>query len=365
MLRRVVIVGITPYLQGRVGGVASHMKNLERLTGPIAGVEQKFVYTEINSEWVAKAPFVLHRPLGMANAVAQLAALPSAPGTVVHLNTSLHARPIGAYLALMEVCRLRGWPVVLQVHGGRYRDLPTSGPARAMWRRAFESAGRMGIFPGPMWDELSELGYEDKMCRLYSLLPKTESPIAAEEGPARFFYLGRLVESKGVLDLLEAFGELHSEFPDITLMMCGSGELEGQIQEMLAEAPWGDAVSLPGFVPAEELGGLMEQGNVFVLPSRFPEGFPLAYLECGERGMCPLVTENSAIPIVFDEGVEFLALQPTVSDLLTQMRIVIEDPALRGQIGRAARKAIHANCVIEEAGKLYKSAFEEALAQTA
>jgi len=169
-----------------------------------------------------------------------------------------------------------------------------------------------------------------------------------------------LVAEKGILELLDAFGELWAERPEVRLTIIGSGDLREEVTRRLASEDWGAAAHYPGFVSREELERLVSECNVFVLPSTHPEGFPLAFLEACEQGLAALVTTNSAIPELFEEGEEFLALDVGQSGhLLGQMRRIAEDPDLRAALGHAAKGAVGRLCSIETAGAQYAACWRE------
>jgi glycosyltransferase involved in cell wall biosynthesis len=115
--------------------------------------------------------------------------------------------------------------------------------------------------------------------------------------PKRLLYVGRYYEFKGIQDLWQAFTEIQEETPDDWELWClGAGDLPP------VEHP---RIRHFGFVQPEDLGPVLEQTGVFVLPSRFEPwgvvvhefaaaGFPLllsravgareAFLEEGKNG---------------------------------------------------------------------------------
>ncbi len=79
--------------------------------------------------------------------------------------------------------------------------------------------------------------------------------------PRRFLFVGRLVASKGVDVLVEAYRHYRSMVPDPwPLTICGTGPLEDRLR--------GDGIELTGFVQPSELPALFARAGVFVLPSR-------------------------------------------------------------------------------------------------
>ncbi|MGZ4099126.1 MAG: glycosyltransferase family 4 protein, partial [Bacteroidia bacterium] len=79
--------------------------------------------------------------------------------------------------------------------------------------------------------------------------------------PHKFLYVGRYYEFKGITDLWEAFIQLQEETPNDWELWClGTGSV------IPREHP---KIKHFGFVQPKELGPILDQSGVFVLPSRF------------------------------------------------------------------------------------------------
>lgn len=357
-VKRVIVVGPDPFAP-RAGGVAAHMGNLMKCES-LTPAELRYHYVDPTIPGWKEPPWALRRGLGSARIAASILRAPRV-GTVVHLNTYLYRRTIFAELPIVAACVARGIPLFTQIHGGRWSGIVGDERAERAWRWTFDQSRLLGVFLGEQWRELASLGYEARMRPVRSLLQTTDVDVSDKEGPARFLFLGRLVAEKGILELLEAFGQLWEERPDVRLTVIGSGDLKEEVKRRIDAAPWKNAALYPGFVSREELERLVGRCNIFVLPSTHPEGFPLAFLESCEQGLAALVTTNSAIPELFEEGAEFLSLdvnQP--GQLLAQMRRIAGDPGLRAELGHRAKRAVGRLCSIETAGAQYAACWEEA-----
>jgi glycosyltransferase involved in cell wall biosynthesis len=99
--------------------------------------------------------------------------------------------------------------------------------------------------------------------------------------PKRFLYIGRYIESKGVVELWEAFKELQATHKTNWELWCaGAGKLEKQF-------PKHPKIKNFGFVQPENLNDLIRGAGVFVLPSHF-EPWGVVIHESAASGM-PLV----------------------------------------------------------------------------
>lgn len=81
--------------------------------------------------------------------------------------------------------------------------------------------------------------------------------------PHRFLYVGRYIEHKGVMDLIDAFSQFKEmKKSDWELWCCGTGPLEDELPET-------DGVRHFGFVQPDALAEIAAEAGVFVLPSHF------------------------------------------------------------------------------------------------
>jgi glycosyltransferase involved in cell wall biosynthesis len=98
----------------------------------------------------------------------------------------------------------------------------------------------------------------------------------------RFLFLGRLEESKGIFELVEALTLLRDQGRSPRLLVAGAGPDEAEMKRRVADAGLEDAVEFAGLVPHEEIDRLFEQADCLVLPS-WSEGMPLSVLEAATR----------------------------------------------------------------------------------
>jgi glycosyltransferase involved in cell wall biosynthesis len=68
----------------------------------------------------------------------------------------------------------------------------------------------------------------------------------------RILSLARLAPEKRLADLVSAFGLVARDHEDATLVLAGSGPLEGELRRQVAEQGLTDRVTLPGYVDATE-----------------------------------------------------------------------------------------------------------------
>jgi glycosyltransferase involved in cell wall biosynthesis len=105
----------------------------------------------------------------------------------------------------------------------------------------------------------------------------------------RWLYLGRLVEEKGVLTLLDAFAQVAAADPAPTLTLVGHGPLADEVRRRVADADLSDRVRLLDPVAPDEVGGLLREHDLLVHLSH-KETFGMTVLEAVASGTPVLVT---------------------------------------------------------------------------
>ncbi len=99
--------------------------------------------------------------------------------------------------------------------------------------------------------------------------------------PRSIVFVGRLVAQKNVESLIDAMQGFDSE-----LTIVGDGPLRADLERRAA----GLRVTFAGVVPNENLPGLLNRHELFVLPSRY-EGMPKVLLEAMACGLACVATD--------------------------------------------------------------------------
>jgi phosphatidylinositol alpha-1,6-mannosyltransferase len=86
-------------------------------------------------------------------------------------------------------------------------------------------------------------------------------------GPLLVF-VGRVVEEKGVEDLIRAVAILLPRFPDINLLIIGEGQDRPYLEGITQTLGLSDRVIFTGWVKPDVVSGYLAAGDIFVGPSR-------------------------------------------------------------------------------------------------
>jgi glycosyltransferase involved in cell wall biosynthesis len=160
--------------------------------------------------------------------------------------------------------------------------------------------------------------------------------------PGVVLSVARLVEKKGLEDLVRACGRLHRDGCGcpIRLRVIGDGPRRTALAELAALE--GITVDWLGALPHEQVAEHYRRAAVFVLPCVVAatgdrDGLPTSVLEAMAAGL-PVVTTavNGLADAVVDGVTGLIVDQHDPSGLAAAIRRLLEDPALGSSLGRAA-----------------------------
>jgi len=236
-------------------------------------------------------------------------------------------------VATVALARLMGVPAVVKVHGSDLNVIAKMNGAAANLRWALPRARRVVAVSRPLADEVASYGVPRERIDVVAngvdselFRPADRAAARAELGRAGdaarwILYVGRLVDFKGVLELLAAFGELAARRSDVRLVLVGDGAARAECQAAAARLG-GDRLLVVGARPLEEVPRWMAACDVLTLPS-WNEGTPNVLLEALACGRRVVATSVGGIPDVVSG--------PALGEL-----VPVRDPAaLAAALGRA------------------------------
>lgn len=119
--------------------------------------------------------------------------------------------------------------------------------------------------------------------------------------PTRILTVARHTEKKGIEYAIKAMAILKSKNIEFKYSVVGTGPLFEQHQALIDELSLNNEISLLGFKGQDEINNLLEQSDVFLLPSVTAstgdqEGVPVSLMEAMAKGVICLSTFHSGIP---------------------------------------------------------------------
>ena len=174
-----------------------------------------------------------------------------------------------------------------------------------------------------------------------------------------FLFASRLLIDKGIREFIKCSERINGE--DAVFKVAGERDdinPNGLTEEEFEILNKSKNIEYLGKVEHSRMPELFNSASVFVLPS-YREGIPQVALEAASSGM-PLILNNvtGCRDCVIENENGFLARKGDYSDLLTKMRLFIEDPSLIQNMGRRSREFTIKNFSKELINKQFLDLYE-------
>jgi glycosyltransferase involved in cell wall biosynthesis len=152
--------------------------------------------------------------------------------------------------------------------------------------------------------------------------------------------IGRLIEKKGFVDLLEACRILRDRGIPFRCLIVGDGPLRNVLQQKINDWGLASVIQLLGWLPQEQVIGLMRRAAVHVLACVVAEsgdrdGLPTVLLEALAIGLPCVSTTLAGIPEIIDDNVSGLLVPPrSPRELADAIARLLQDPELQTRFAR-------------------------------
>jgi colanic acid/amylovoran biosynthesis glycosyltransferase len=171
-------------------------------------------------------------------------------------------------------------------------------------------------------------------------------------GPLRLLAIGRLIEKKGVDDLIEACALLRERGQDVDCRIVGEGDDRDALQERIERLGLQGSCTLQGACTQDELPGYLAWAAALAAPcvtaeSGDKDGLPTVILEAMAAGLPVVSTPVTAIPeIVRHEETGLLVPERDPAALASAFQRLGDDHSFARRLakeGRAAIEELHDN----------------------
>jgi phosphatidyl-myo-inositol alpha-mannosyltransferase len=116
-----------------------------------------------------------------------------------------------------------------------------------------------------------------------------------DNGKLNIVYLGRLVERKGCMHLLEAIELLHEQnlLHTVRVLIGGKGPQEAKLKKFIDDRRLGKTVTFLGYVTEEDKPNLLASADIAVMPSTGGEAFGIILVEAMAAGADVVIAGNN------------------------------------------------------------------------
>jgi glycosyltransferase involved in cell wall biosynthesis len=359
------IVQVSPWFYPHLGGVESHVMGLSRefasrghevtvvttrhtLSAPERETMDGFDVVRVKPRMI-----VLRTPI--APRIRTL--LRGLPADVVHAHLP---PPLSAHYAA-DAAAARGVPLVLTYHCDVEIPSPLGSLVETLYRRSLgastlERAAKVivttrtyaatsravwrhdpAVIPNAVDVHRFSPELDGKAVR-QKLKLRPDRPVA--------LLVGRIVAHKGVEHFIEAARYL----PGVQFLVAGEGASLETMERLAETLGVKDRVRFLGRISQDNLPKVYAACDLFVLPSVSRlEAFGIVALEAMATGKPVVVADIPGVREVIEDGREGLLADPVnPQDLAEKMRRLVEDPALREEMGRRGREKVLASFTTEK-----------------
>ncbi|MGY1619675.1 glycosyltransferase family 4 protein [Geodermatophilus sp. SYSU D00691] len=167
----------------------------------------------------------------------------------------------------------------------------------------------------------------DDVAKVRAALGVGEAPYVA--------FLGTLEPRKNLPALVRGWIRACEQRPDPpVLVLAGGRGWDDEVDRAAAEVPAGLTLLRPGYLPLDQLSGLLGGAQVVAYPS-LGEGFGLPVLEAMACGAPVLTTRRLALPEVGGDAVAYCGESP--EEIAAALGALLDDPARRAELAAAAQ----------------------------
>lgn len=264
--------------------------------------------------------------------------------------------------------RLCGIPYTLTAHA---KDIYAHDLDPARLTAVLEDAAAVVTVADANVRHLARVAPRARVVRIYNGLPLDEFsflPAAPAPSPPRALFVGRLVEKKGVADLLEAAAILRAGGLGLRCRIVGSGPLEADLRREADRLALGDTVEWCGPATRQEiLDEHLPAATLFALPAVVAadgdrDGLPTTLIEAMARGVPVVSTRVTGIPEIVDEGRAGGLVAPgDVPALARAIAALSKDPQLAETRRRRGRQRVESLFDATETACRLEATFREAV----
>ena len=261
---------------------------------------------------------------------------------------------VGAMIT--KACSVENIPLVIHFHGADAHHAATINEYKELYKQAFDYASAIVVVSNDMLKTLIKLGAPESKIILnpYGVNVNRFSPVSVINSDKSFLSVGRFVEKKAPLLVIEAFKTVHDTYKNAHLWMVGDGPLLNAAKQKVNELHIADGVTFTGVQSTEKIIELMKNMRCFVQHSVTAhdgdmEGTPNTILEASASALPIVSTFHAGIKEAVLDGITGLLCQEyDVKGMAERMLMIAESAELAQQLGNAGRKHIVKNYNIQD-----------------
>jgi glycosyltransferase involved in cell wall biosynthesis len=230
---------------------------------------------------------------------------------IVHIHTAMNRPALFRDIIWVFIGSFSSSKILLHIHGGKYLfEKPASRTMSFLIKRIFKNSDSIIVLSE--LEKTAVLNLYQVKKPLYVLENAINTDFISSEiakikternnDLLRIVFMGRITESKGIHDIVDALLQLNQLTTKFRFDLYGDGELKDYVVKQLSPE-LNDRFQFHGIVSGTSKWSALLQSDVFLLPSRYGEGLPMALLEAMFLGKIAVTTNDASMGIVVKNNV--------------------------------------------------------------
>lgn len=233
-------------------------------------------------------------------------------------------------IAVQKVARKMSIPVVYHTHFGRLPEFKAANGFRwKMLKKAIRHSNAIWTIDLQTKAAVDE-AFSNMMTE-YAPNPISVNDISKEATihENSVIFLGWIVKTKGIEELLEAWQDIYVTYPEYELKLVGPYDNE-YISMLKKEYDFSGIAVLDRLEHIDAMNELAKS-QIFILPS-YTEGFPNVVLEAMALSKPIIATRVGAIPDILSDNCGLIIEPQSSTAIIKAIRTLISDPSMREAI---------------------------------
>jgi len=284
--------------------------------------------------------------------------------SLVHFNFALQKASVVRDAPLVIFTKLIRKKMIIHLHGGEYLiEQKPPGWMNYLLKKVF--SGNIPVLVlSPIEQQAAIDNYKVKNVQVLPncvdlQIAKTLQRNYDPQATLNLLFIGRIRINKGVEHIYQALTLLKSRQVPFKFYMAGAGPDEKEYVEKFTQL-LGNSFEFKGVVSGTVKADLLKACDIFLLPSFFPEGLPMALLETMSFGLVPVVTDIGSIKYVVKNGENGIMLGANPpAEIAEALENLVNNRAMVKQLSANASNYIFKNYdpdnYINRLNKIYES----------
>jgi glycosyltransferase involved in cell wall biosynthesis len=256
---------------------------------------------------------------------------------LIHLNVPFNFKGIIREFILNKIGKILKIKTLIHIHGGEFVFTKSSNYLLTYCIKTLLNDNEKVIVLSDLEKNTIGInyGFKHSIVLPNAIFIENQRRIKTFSKVPIFLFIGRIHESKGILEILKMFQKLKNDF-DFKFFLFGDGPLKNVIIDDLNKI-LGDQFVYGGVVSGGKKMEFISQADYFLLPSRYGEGLPMALLESMSLGLIPIVSNDGSMQHLIQDGVNGIKVNKNdVEDLYEKIKIIVRNEEMQSEISKNA-----------------------------